>query len=116
MLTCKLNSYIWFHYISVRPKVTVDCSSTITLNKGDDITCLCKGEGGKPPANVTWYGKGNIQIGETGKEKQTLFLENVNGTYNGTYTCKAQSHTLTAEESIEMRVRPGDSKYNRPFL
>jgi hypothetical protein len=80
------------------------------VNKSDDIICLCEGEGGNPPANVTWYGK-NGQIGETGKEKQTLILRNVNGTFNGTYTCKAQSHTLIAEKSIKVRVRP-NSKYN----
>ncbi|CAB4025165.1 fasciclin-2 isoform X7, partial [Paramuricea clavata] len=91
--------------IAVQATITISCSSITTVNKGDDIICLCKGEGGKPPANVTWYDKDG-QIGETGNENQTLILRNVNGTYNGTYTCKAQSHTLTAEKSIEVRVRP----------
>ncbi len=51
--------------------VTVNCSSPITLNIRDDYACECKGEGGNPPADVTWY-KGNEQKGGTGKEEQIL--------------------------------------------
>jgi hypothetical protein len=87
----------------------LSCSSSITLYEGDDFTCVCRGEGGNPPANVTWY-KDGVQIGETGKEEQTLTLSNVNGTDSGTYKCVSQSHiNATDEKSIEIKL---GSKYN----
>ena len=89
--------------------MTLSCSSPITVNEGDDVTCVCRGEGGNPPANVTWY-KDGVQIGGTGKEEQTLTLSNVNGTDSGTYKCMAESHiNATDEKSIELRL---NCKYN----
>jgi hypothetical protein len=86
--------------------VTFSCSSPETVNEGDDFKCACRGEGGNPPADVTWYTKDGVQIGETGKEEQTLTLNNVNGTDNGTYKCVAQSHiNATDEKSIEIIVK-----------
>ncbi|XP_028407291.1 deleted in malignant brain tumors 1 protein-like [Dendronephthya gigantea] len=84
-----------------RPNVTVNCSSFIAVNLGDDITCLCEGKGGKPPANVTWY-KDGVQFGDTEQEQNVLNLSNVSETDNGTYTCVGKSHTLTDEKSIEV--------------
>ena len=78
-------------YISEKPTVTFSCSSPITVIEGYDVTCVCRGEGGRPPANITWY-KDGVQIGETKKENNTLTLNNVNGTHNGTYKCEAQSY------------------------
>ena len=89
--------------------MTLSCSSPITVNEGDDVTCVCRGEGGNPPANVTWY-KDGVQIGGTGIEEQTLTLSNVNGTDSGTYKCMAESHiNATDEKSIELRL---NCKYN----
>jgi hypothetical protein len=73
------------------------------VNEGDNVTCVCRGKGGNPPANVTWY-KDGVQIGGTGKEEQTLTLSNVFKTASGTYKCVAKSHTLTDEKSIEIIV------------
>ena len=85
--------------------MTISCSSRTTVNEGDYFTCVCRGEGGNPPANVTWY-KDGVQIGVTGKEKQTLTLRNVDGTDTGTYKCVAQSHiNATNEISIEIIVK-----------
>jgi hypothetical protein len=90
--------------------VTLSCSSPIIVNEGDDVTCVCRGEGGNPPANVAWY-KDGVQIGGTGIEEQTLTLSNVDGTDNGTYKCMAQSHINAIDEkSIEVKVRL-DCKY-----
>ena len=84
--------------------MTLSCSSPITLYEGDDFTCVCRGEGGNPSANVTWY-KDGVQIGGTGMEEQALTLSNVNGTDNGTYKCMAQSHINAMEEkSIEIKL------------
>jgi hypothetical protein len=78
--------------------VNIECLRFTALDEGDDFTCVCRGEGGNPPADVTWY-KDGVQIGE-----QTLALSNVNGTASGTYKCVAQSYTLTNETSIEVNV------------
>ena len=69
----------------------INCSSPIKLNESDDVICLCRGEGGNPPANVTWS-KDDNQIGGIGTENKTLILNNVNGTHNGTYKCEARSY------------------------
>ncbi len=88
--------------------MTLSCSpSPITVDEGGNFTCLCKGEGGNPPANVTWY-KDNVHIGETGKKNQTLSLVDVNVTNSGTYKCEVRSHTndsFADEKSIKVIVR-----------
>ena len=71
--------------------MTVNCSSLITLNASGYFACECKGKGGNPLADVTWY-KGNEQKGDTGTEEAILRLTNVNKNDNGTYTCVAKSH------------------------
>ena len=89
-----------FHRISEKLTVTLSCSSLVKVNEGDNFTCVCRGEGGNPPADVTWF-KDGVQIGETGKEEQTLTLSNVSKTASGIYNCAAESNTLT-EKSIEI--------------
>ena len=76
----------------------------MTVNEDDDIWCACKGQGGNPPANVTWY-KDGIQVGETGKEEQTLIRRNISEADSGMYTCVAQSHiNMTDEKSINVKI------------
>ena len=81
-----------FYYIPAISSVNINCSNTLTVNKTDDITCLCEGKGGKPPANVTWYYENGAKISETGNETQVLKLRNVNKSNRGTYTCEAKSY------------------------
>ncbi len=76
----------------MKPNVTIICSSPFIVGEGDNVTCVCRGKGGNPPANVTWF-KDGVQIGKTGKEEQKLTLSNVSRAENGTYKCVAQSHT-----------------------
>ena len=84
--------------------MTVNCSSFITVNEEDDITCVCRGQGGNPPANVTWY-KDGVQVGETGKEEQTLIRRNIGEADSGMYMCVAQSHiNMTDEKSIKVAI------------
>ena len=71
------------------------------VSLGDEVTCLCEGKGGKPPADVTWY-KDNVQIGDTEKEQNVLTLRNIHETDNGTYKCVSKSVTLRDEKSIEL--------------
>jgi hypothetical protein len=85
--------------------MTNNCSSVTTVTKGDNVICLCKGEGGNPPANVAWY-KGKEQIGGTGKEEQILRLINVDKKDSGEYTCVAKGHELAKNEtSFELIVK-----------
>ncbi|CAB4037301.1 hemicentin-1-like isoform X1 [Paramuricea clavata] len=90
-------------FIAKKPTVTVNCTSPTKLIEDDDFTCVCRGESGNPPANVTWY-KDGVQIGGTAKEEHTLTLSNVDNTASGTYKCVAKSHTLTDEKLIEIIV------------
>ena len=83
--------------------MTFNCSSPIIVDEGDNVTCVCRGQGGNPPANVTWY-KDNRKIGGTGKEEKTLTLKDVDRTASGTYKCVAQSHNLTDDKLLEMIV------------
>ena len=88
---------------SEKPTVTVNCSSLITVHQGDNITCVCRGDGGVPAASVTWYKK-ETRVRETKIEQQTLILTSVNVTDSGTYKCVARSGQLTDEKSIEVVV------------
>ena len=90
----------------MKPTATA-CSSPIIVNEGDDVSCACQGQGGNPPADVTWY-KNNRKIGGTGKEEKTLTLINVtNEKDHGSYKCVAQSYpnkTFQDEVIVEVRV------------
>ena len=90
---------------SVKSSVALGCASLIAVNEGDAVVCECKGQGGNPLADVTWF-KDNKKIGRTGKEQQVLALSDVNRKDNGTYTCVAQNHVnATDEKSIEVKIR-----------
>ncbi|CAB4038035.1 neural cell adhesion molecule 1-like isoform X7, partial [Paramuricea clavata] len=90
-------------FIAKKPNVMINCSSSITVNEGDaGFTCVCRGEGGNPPANITWYKNGE-QIGNKSYGENRLTLTNVTKQDIGTYKCVAQSYTLTDEKSIEVK-------------
>ncbi|XP_028407303.1 neural cell adhesion molecule 1-like [Dendronephthya gigantea] len=92
-----------------KPVVSVNCSSLIMVNVGDNITCLCEEKGGFPPANVTWY-KDSTQIGAIKKEQNALTLNNIDGNDSGKYKCIGQSHNLTDEITVETRF------YDKPIV
>ncbi len=90
--------------------MTFTCLSHNEVDEGGNFTCVCKGEKGNPPANVTWYkdSKDRVPIDGIGKENKTLSLINVNETSNGTYKCEARSHTndsFADKKSIKLIVR-----------
>ncbi|XP_028418092.1 uncharacterized protein LOC114543202 [Dendronephthya gigantea] len=93
-------------FVAEKPTVTLNCSSPVTLNEGENFACLCRGEGGNPPANVTWF-KNGVKITDVGIERQTLKLSNISRTDNGTYKCKATSYphqNYTDEKSYQVIV------------
>ena len=68
------------------------CCSPIVVTEGDDVSCVCRGQGGNPPADETWY-KDNHKIDETGKDEKTLTLTKVtNERDHGNYKCVAESY------------------------
>ncbi|XP_028399370.1 hemicentin-1-like isoform X2 [Dendronephthya gigantea] len=84
----------------------LNCRSPVMLNEGDNFTCLCKGEGGSPPAKVVWFNDG-VNVSLVGTKNQALKLLNVSKEDNGTYTCNATSYpheNYTDEKSIVVIV------------
>ena len=73
------------------------------MTKGNNFICVCRGEGGNPPADVTWY-KGNEQIA-TGTVIAILNLTDVDKNDAETYKCEAKSHEKAKKETtIEIIV------------
>ncbi|XP_046858255.1 carcinoembryonic antigen-related cell adhesion molecule 5-like [Xenia sp. Carnegie-2017] len=94
--------------IRVKPNVVINCSTPLVVNEGDNVSCVCRGEGGIPPANVTWFDKDNNIIGDVGVVNKTLVITNVTLNDGGNYTCKAQSYNdprFRDEKSIEVTVK-----------
>ena len=81
--------------------MTINCPSFVKIPEGNDFSCVCRGEGGRPPANVTWY-KDEKQFGNTTYVENILRLSDVND--SGTYKCVVQSYTLKVEKSIKVIV------------
>ena len=84
------------------PNISVNCSSPTTLTQGDYLACECKGTGGNPPADVTWY-KDNTKI-VTGKEKAILSLSNVGKDDIRTYRCEAKSGIEEAKNKTSFEL------------
>ncbi|XP_046858840.1 carcinoembryonic antigen-related cell adhesion molecule 5-like [Xenia sp. Carnegie-2017] len=94
--------------ITVKPTVVINCSTPLVVNEGDNVSCVCRGEGGIPPANVTWFDKHNNIIGDVGVVSKTLVITNVTLNDGGNYRCKAQSYNdprFRDEKSIEVTVK-----------
>ena len=92
--------------IAVTPKMKIECSKPTTINKGEDFTCVCRGEDGNPPASVTWFNEGGEKVSKTEKEMATLALSNVDKNDSGKYKCKAFGDKLAQNEtSIKLVVQ-----------
>ncbi|XP_046858245.1 carcinoembryonic antigen-related cell adhesion molecule 5-like [Xenia sp. Carnegie-2017] len=95
-------------FVAKKPTVGINCSTPLVVSKGDNVSCVCKGEGGNPPANVTWFDKDNNITGDVGVVSKTLVITNVTVNDGGNYRCKAESFNdsrFIDEKSIEIQVK-----------
>ena len=108
VVSITIRDFIQFHFISENPTVSTNCSSSVTRNEGQDLVCLCQGEGGNPPANVTWYDKTGKIITEKRENNKTLELRNLSVTDSGSYKCVAECYPdekYRDEVAISITVR-----------
>ena len=66
------------------------------------VICQCKGEGGNPPAAVTWHRDG-AKISEA-NEENLLALHRISREESGRYKCVAQSSIVADEISVDIFV------------
>ena len=90
-------------FILAKPNVTTNCSRTVELDEGDDMKCLCTGEGGNPPTSLTWN-KDGVRIGYIKYEKNLLIIRNIGKNDSGRYNCIGESHSQKEEKSIQVIV------------
>ena len=86
--------------------VVPDCSKINEKNEGEDLACLCKGQGGNPPPTALWVKDGQVTDG-TGYLEKRLSLKNIKKDDGGVYTCRVitASCGLTDEETITLKVK-----------
>ena len=87
-----------------RPNASVNCSSLVTKEYGDEFACLCVGKGGYPPPTASWFKDGKNVSGR-GYLNITLSLKNISKKDKGTYSCVVDSHGLNDTEEIEIQVQ-----------
>ena len=86
-----------------RPNASVNCSSLVTKNRGDEFACLCVGNGGYPPPTASWFKDKNVS--GRGYLNKTLSLKNISKKDKGTYSCVVDSYGLNDTEEIEIQVQ-----------
>ena len=91
-----------FIFFSETPSIAINCSNPTTVNQGDCFACECKGTGGNPPADVTWYNSSGPIT--TGKEKAILRFMNVTKGDCGNYICEAKSGIEKAKNETGLKV------------
>ncbi|XP_028399502.1 hemicentin-1-like [Dendronephthya gigantea] len=89
--------------VTVKPTVTVSCSSPVIVKEGDHFTCVCTEQGSNPPATVAWYKDGK-QISDQREERQTLSISNIEKKDSGMYRCEAKNTVSNDKKSIEIIV------------
>ncbi|XP_046858257.1 pregnancy-specific beta-1-glycoprotein 6-like isoform X2 [Xenia sp. Carnegie-2017] len=94
-------------FVAIKPTVVINCSTPLVVSKGDNVSCVCRGEGGNPPAKVTWFDRNNGTGLEFGVKSATLVITGASPNDRGSYRCKAESFNdprFIDEKSIEIKV------------
>ena len=87
-----------------RPNASVNCSSPVTKNRGDEFACLCVGNGGYPPPTASWFKDGKNVSGR-GYLNKAFSLRDISKKDTGTYSCVVDSYGLNDTEEIEIQVQ-----------
>ena len=90
-----------FLFVLERPTAEINCSSHLTVTKGDSFKCLCYSSGGYPPPNASWYNPDGNKIGEN----DTLLLKNITKEEAGNYHCTVKSFNLEDMKQIKLQVQ-----------
>ena len=99
-----LYKFSCLNFFPERPTAVTNCSGTITLNEGDDLTCLCNHTGGNPPPAAILSKGDSVLV--TGYLKAYLVLKNVMSNENaGTYKCLVKSHNLEDDKTFKLVVQ-----------
>ena len=72
------------------------------MNQSEYFTCECKGTGGNPPADVTWYKDNTLIV--TRKLEAILRFTNIDKDDSGTYICEAKSGIEEAKNETEFEL------------
>ena len=87
-----------------QPNASVNCSSPVIKNRGDEFACLCVGKGGYLPPTASWF-KDFKNVGGSRYLNKALSLKNISKKDKGTYSCVVDSHGLNDTKEIEIQVR-----------
>jgi hypothetical protein len=91
-----------------KPFVLIDCND-MTVNEGDNITCVCKTTASYPTATGRWL---RNKQGNEGVISDILTLENISKNESGTYTCLSNSSgtNYVNKTSFYLTVIPKNSR------
>ena len=81
----------------------MNCSDTMTLTVGDDLSCLCSHTGGNPPPTAIWSKGDSVLV--TGYLKAYLLVKDVSNGNAGTYKCVVKSHNLQDNKTFQLVVQ-----------
>ncbi|CAB3991509.1 opioid-binding cell adhesion molecule-like isoform X2 [Paramuricea clavata] len=91
-----------------KPLVLIDCND-MTVNEGDNLTCVCKTTPSSPAPTGRWL---RAKQGNEGMISDILTLENISKYESGTYTCLSNSSgtNYVNKTSFYLTVIPKNSK------
>ena len=94
-----------FLFVLERPTAEINCSSHLTVTKGDNFKCICYSSGSSPPPNATWYNPAGNKVGKTENLKKTLLLKNITKEEAGNYSCIVKSLDLEDTKQVKLQVQ-----------
>ena len=89
---------------SVQPFAVTNCSTSLKVNKGGDVVCLCNSKVGNPPPTASWYKNGMVVNG-AGDLKNMLSLKNISRNDNENYSCVVKSLDLSHATEVVIQVQ-----------
>ena len=88
----------------MKPSAVIYCSTNITVKEGDNVECLCYGNGGNPLPTASWYKNGK-KVNGSGYLKKTLSLKSILKENAGNYSCIVNNTVFEVVKQIEIHVQ-----------